>query len=100
MNKSEIINALSEKTGFTKTDCAKVLNATVEIFTEALKKGDKVQLIGFGTFSVKSRKAKTGTNPQTHEAIEIPARKSPVFKAGKDLKEAVAAKSKSKGKKK
>lgn len=96
MNKAEIINAISDKTGFTKVDCTKLLNALTETFVETLKKGDKVQLIGFGTFSVKSRKAKTGTNPQTHEAIKIPAKKVPVFKAGKELKEAVASKSKKK----
>lgn len=98
MNKAEIINALSDKTGYTKVDCAKFFNATIELFTEALKKGDKIQLVGFGTFSVKARKAKTGTNPQTHESIKIPARKIPVFKAGKGLKDAVATKSKSKKK--
>ena len=90
MNKSELIAALAEKTEFSKKDAEKALNAFVDAVSASLAKGDKVQLIGFGTFEVRSRKARTGRNPRKPgEVIKIPASKAPVFKAGKALKEKV-----------
>ena len=89
MNKAELVSALSEKTGASKKVSETSLNALVEIITESLKKDDKVQLIGFGTFEVRKRAARKGRNPQTKEEIKIPASKAPVFKAGKALKELV-----------
>ncbi len=90
MNKTELVNAVAEKAGFSKKDAEKVINATVDAITAALKSGDKVQLVGFGAFEVKTRAARQGRNPRTKETITIPASKSPVFKAGKALKDAVA----------
>ena len=90
MNKNELVSAVAEKAGLSKKDAEKVINATVDSITEALKKGDKVQLVGFGAFEVKARAARQGLNPRTKETITIPASKSPVFKAGKALKDAVA----------
>ena len=90
MNKTELVAAIAEKTDLTKKDAELALTAVVESITEALEKGDKVQLIGFGSFEVKNRAARTGRNPKTKEAIEIPASRVPVFKAGKALKDAVA----------
>lgn len=90
MNKTELISAVSEKTEMTKKDAEKFLSAFVDTVTEALEKGDKVQLIGFGTFEVRERAERTGVNPQTHQKIAIPASKVPAFKAGAALKEAVA----------
>ena len=90
MNKTELVAAIAEKTDLTKKDAELALTAVVESITEALEKGDKVQLIGFGSFEVKNRAARTGRNPKTKEAIEIPATKVPVFKAGKALKDIVA----------
>lgn len=90
MNKTELVNAVAEKAGLSKKDAEKVINATVDAITAALQAGDKVQLVGFGAFEVKSRAARTGRNPRTKETITIPASKSPVFKAGKALKDAVA----------
>ena len=90
MNKTELVAAIAEKTDLTKKDAELALTAVVESIAEALEKGDKVQLIGFGSFEVKNRAARTGRNPKTKEAIEIPASKSPVFKAGKALKDKVA----------
>ena len=90
MNKTELVAAIAEKTDLTKKDAELALTAVVESITEALEKGDKVQLIGFGSFEVKNRAARTGRNPKTKEAIEISASKVPVFKAGKALKDAVA----------
>jgi len=90
MNKTELVSAVAEKAGLSKKDAEKVINATVDAITEALKAGDKVQLVGFGAFEVKARAARQGLNPRTKEAITIPASKSPVFKAGKALKDAVA----------
>ncbi len=90
MNKTELVNAVAEKAGFSKKDAEKVINATVDAITGALKSGDKVQLVGFGAFEVKTRAARQGRNPRTKETITIPASKSPVFKAGKALKDAVA----------
>lgn len=90
MNKTELVAAVAEKAGLSKKDAEKVINATVDAITAALKAGDKVQLVGFGAFEVKTRAERTGRNPQTKETITIPASKSPVFKAGKALKDAVA----------
>ncbi len=89
MNKSELINAIAEKSGLTKKDSEKALNAFVEAVEESLTKGNKVQLIGFGTFEVRERSARKGRNPQTGEEIMIPAAKVPAFKPGKALKESV-----------
>ena len=89
MNKSELIAAMAAKTGETKKDAEAALNAFVGVVTEALVKGDKVQLVGFGSFEVRKRAARKGRNPQTKEEIKIPASKAPVFKAGKALKELV-----------
>ena len=90
MNKTELVAAIAEKAELSKKDAESALSATVEAITEALTKEDKVQLIGFGTFEVKKREARTGRNPRTTETIEIPAAKLPVFKAGKALKDKVA----------
>ena len=90
MNKSELIAAIAEKTELTKKDSERALNAFVASVTEALSAGDKVQLIGFGTFEVRERKAREGRNPRNpEEVIKIPASKAPVFRSGKALKEAV-----------
>ena len=89
MNKTELVAAIAEKTNLTKKDSELALTAMVEAITEALVAGDKVQLIGFGSFEVKNRAARIGRNPKTKEAIEIPASKYPVFKAGKALKDKV-----------
>ena len=90
MNKAELINAAAEKAELSKKDTEAAVNAAIESITEALKKGDKVQLVGFGSFEVKERAARIGRNPKTKESIKIPASKVPVFKAGKALKDAVA----------
>jgi DNA-binding protein HU-beta len=84
-----MINAMAEKAGLSKADAEKALKGFTDVVTEALKAGDKVSLVGFGTFSVGDRAARTGQNPQTGEKINIPAAKSPKFKAGKALKDAV-----------
>lgn len=89
MNKSELINAVAEESGLSKADAGRALDAVVSSVTTALQDGDSVALIGFGTFSVKERAARTGRNPQTGEAIQIKASKVPSFKAGKSLKDAV-----------
>lgn len=89
MNKTELVNAIAAKTGLSKKDSDAALAATVEAITEALKAGDKVALIGFGTFEVRERAARQGKNPATGAAIEIAACKAPAFKAGKALKDAV-----------
>ena len=89
MNKSELIAALAEKTEFSKKDAEKALNAFVDAVSASLAKGEKVQLIGFGTFEVKERAARTGHNPKTGAAIKIAAAKAPAFKAGAALKNAV-----------
>ena len=90
MNRNELIGAIAEKSGLTKKDSEKALNATVDVITDALAAGDRVQLIGFGIFDIKDRPARTGRNPKTKEPIDIPASRSPQFKAGKSLKDAVA----------
>ena len=90
MNKTELAAAIAEKVEIPKKDAEAVLNAMMEAVGEALKKGDKIQLIGFGSFEVKERAARVGRNPKTREEIKIPASKYPVFKAGKALKDQVA----------
>lgn len=99
MNKSELINALAEKTEFTKKDAEKSLNAFIEVINENLAKGEKIQLVGFGTFEVKDRPARVARNPRTGEEIKIAASKAPTFKAGKALKDKVNTPAKKKGKK-
>ena len=89
MNKTELIAAVAEKTGLTKKDAERVINATVETITQSLVAGEKVQVSGFGNFEVKAREARVGRNPRTKETIEIPATKLPAFKAAKALKDAV-----------
>ena len=90
MNKSELLINTSEKSGLKKSEAEKALNAFLGTVTESLIEGDKVQLVGFGTFEVRDRKAREGRNPRKpEEVIQIPASKAPVFKAGKTLKEAV-----------
>ena len=90
MNKTELIAAAAEKTGLTKKDTEKALNAALETIADALAKNDKVQVSGFGIFEVKEREARMGRNPRTGETMEIAASKNPTFKAGKALKDAVA----------
>ena len=90
MNKAERINAVAAATEFSKKDAEAAVPATLEAITSALKDGDKVQLVGFGSFEVKKRAARVGRNPKTNDTIEIPASVVPVFKAGKALKDAVA----------
>lgn len=89
MNKNELVNAIAEKAGLTKVDAKAALDATVAAVTEALAKGDKVSLIGFGTFSVVEKGERTGINPRTKESITIAARKAVKFKQGAELSEAV-----------
>ena len=86
MNKTELIAAIAEKAGIAKKDADKALAAFIETVTEELKAGGKVQLVGFGTFQVNERAARTGINPQTKATIQIPASKAPVFKAGNTFK--------------
>ncbi len=90
MNKTELIAEVALKAGLSKKDAEKALNATIDVITETLADGGKIQLVGFGGFEVKSREARMGRNPKTKEPIEIPATKLPVFKAGKALKDKVA----------
>lgn len=89
MSKGELIDALAEKTGCSKAEADKYLNALLEEITQSLSKGDQVTLTGFGSFKVSHRKARTGRNPQTGETIQIAATVVPRFKAGKGLKDAV-----------
>ena len=89
MNKTELIAAMAEKSELTKKDTEKALAAFLESVEGALKKGDKVQLVGFGTFEVKQRAARTGINPQTKKPVKIKASKAPTFKAGKAFKDAL-----------
>lgn len=89
MTKTELIDSVAEKSGLTKKDSGKAVDAVLSAMTEALSNGEKVQLVGFGSFEVRERSARTGRNPQTGAVIEIKARKVPVFKPGKALKEAV-----------
>jgi DNA-binding protein HU-beta len=90
MNKAELINAAAEKAGLSKKDTEAALTAILSVITDALAQDDKVQLVGFGSFEVKTRAERIGRNPQTKEEIKIPASKAPVFKAGKALKDAVS----------
>lgn len=90
MNKTELIDIVAAKTGQTKKAADASIAAVFDAISEELAKGGKLQLVGFGTFEVKERAARTGRNPKTKEAINIPASKAPVFKAGKALKEAVS----------
>lgn len=89
MNKNRLVAIIAEKSGLTKKDAEAALNAYTDAVTEALRDGDSVQMIGFGTFEVKERAARKGHNPRTGEAVEIAACKVPSFKAGKALKDAV-----------
>ncbi len=89
MNKSELIEAIAESADLTKADAGRALDAVIEAITEALKKGDTVSLVGFGSFGVKERAERQGRNPQTGDAITIQAAKIPSFKPGKALKDAV-----------
>lgn len=91
MNKSELVAAIAAKTELSKKDSEKVLKAFVDVVTEELTKGEKIQLVGFGTFDVAERAAREGRNPQSGEPMQIPASKAPRFKAGKALKDAVNA---------
>ena len=89
MNKAELVIAIAETTQMTKKDSEAALVAALEAITDALAEGERVQLVGFGSFEVKARAERLGRNPQTGEAVAIPASKSPVFKAAKSLKDAV-----------
>lgn len=90
MNKTELVAAIADKAGIAKKDAEKALGAFIDTVSSELKKGEKIQLVGFGTFEVRERAARTGINPQTKKTIEIPASKNPVFKAGKALKDSIA----------
>ena len=90
MNKTDLISAIAANSGLSKKDSEKALTATVDAITNALVAGDKVQLVGFGIFDVKDRAARIGRNPKTKESISIPATRTPQFKAGKALKDAVS----------
>jgi DNA-binding protein HU-beta len=90
MNKADLISKIAVNSGLSKKDSEKALAAAIDAITDSLKSGEKVQLVGFGIFDVKERAARTGRNPKTKEAIKIPASRTPQFKAGKALKDAVA----------
>lgn len=90
MNKADIVSAVAERAGLSKKDADKAVAAFTDVIVESLKSGEKVVLVGFGTFEVKERAARTGRNPRTKQEIQIPASKVPVFKAGKSLKDEVA----------
>ncbi len=90
MTKAELIAAIAEKAGMTKKDADAALSATIDTITDTLAKGEKLQLVGFGTFEVRERAAREGINPQSKAKIKIPATKVPAFKAGRALKDAVA----------
>ena len=94
MNRTELVEAMSKKTGLTKKETEASLKAFIDVVGSALKKGDKIQLVGFGTFEVNKRAARKGKNPQTGEVIKIAASKAPKFKPGKALKELVNGKKK------
>nr|WP_297518803.1 HU family DNA-binding protein [uncultured Clostridium sp.] len=89
VNKAELIASMAEKSNLTKKDAEMALKSFIESVQEALEGGDKVQLVGFGTFETRERAAREGRNPRTKEVIQIPASKAPVFKAGKEFKERV-----------
>ena len=90
MKKAELVNLIAEKGDYSKTDAEKALSTVLDSITETLTKGDKIALVGFGTFEVRDRAAKVAINPLTKEKINVPAKKVPAFKAGKALKDAVA----------
>ena len=92
MNREELISEISKKTKVSKKDAGLILSATIETIEKSVKKGDKVTLVGFGTFERRDRKARTGRNPQTGKEIKIPAKTVPVFSAGKKFKEVVNGK--------
>jgi len=94
MNKAELVSAIAEKTELKKVDAEKAVKAFVDVVTEELKKGGKVQLVGFGTFEVSKRAEREGRNPQTKKTIKIPASNAAKFKAGKALKDAINTKTK------
>ena len=98
MNKEELVNAVASKTKLSKKDTEATVNAMVQAVSDALAKGDKVTLVGFGTFQVRERAAREGRNPRTGGVLKIPARKAPAFAAGKGLKEAVSGAKGGKGK--
>lgn len=89
MNKVELVAAVTEKSGLAKKDAEKAVSAVLESVVEAVASGDKVQLVGFGTFETRARGERTGRNPRTKEIVEIPASKAPVFKAGQAFKDAI-----------
>jgi len=89
MNKAELIEEVNNKTGLTKKDTGNVIDAVTDTIQKTLSKGEKITLVGFGTFQVIERKARRGVNPRTREAIQIPAKKVPKFKAGKGLREKI-----------
>ncbi len=89
MTKTDLVSMIAERGDYTNKDAEKALNAVIDSITAALTSGEKVSLVGFGTFEVRDKAERKGVNPQTHEEIIVPARKSPAFKAGKALKEAV-----------
>ena len=89
MNKVDLIAKVAEETGLSKNDATRAVDSVFDIITKALKKGDEVRLVGFGTFNVSKRAASVGRNPRTGEQIEIPASKQPKFRAGKGLKDSV-----------
>jgi DNA-binding protein HU-beta len=89
VNKVDLIAKVAEETGLSKTDATRAVDSVFDIITKALKKGDEVRLVGFGTFNVSKRAASVGRNPRTGEQIEIPASKQPKFRAGKGLKDSV-----------
>ena len=89
MNKAQLVEEVSGEVGLTKKETQKVIDAVTETIRDSLSAGEKVSLVGFGTFQLANRKARTGRNPQTGQSIEIPAKKIPKFKPGKDLKERV-----------
>ncbi len=89
MTKTDLINAVAEKAELTKKDADKAIAAVIDSITETLARGEKVQLVGFGTFEIRERAERTGRNPRTKEAMTIPASKAPVFKAGKAFKDAI-----------
>jgi DNA-binding protein HU-beta len=90
MNKADLISKIAMNSGLSKKDSEKALTAAIDAIVDSLKEGEKVQLVGFGIFDVKERAARTGRNPKTKEAIKIPSSRTPQFKAGKALKDAVA----------
>lgn len=89
MNKQELIQAIANKSGLTQKDAKTALDATLAVITSTLAKGDEINLVGFGSFAVKTHQARTARNPKTGEKVQVPAKKVPSFKAGKGLKEAI-----------